>query len=72
MSAMVTSRERSFAMEAERKMKEIGPSVAVGRLLAKYGPISTKKNCLVALALYLRWLKRKGVTMSPDELVKDK
>jgi hypothetical protein len=72
MSAMMTSRERSFAMEAEMKLKEISPSVVVGRLLAKYGPVSTTKNYLVAIALCLRWLKGKGVTMFPDELVKDK
>lgn len=60
-----------FEGEEERKRREIGPSRAVERLLAKYGSVSTRKNYLVAIALYLRWLRTRGVTMSPDELVRD-
>lgn len=66
-----TTAERFFQQEVERKLREIGPSRAVDRLLAKHGSVSTRKNYLIAIALYLRWLKGKGVIMSPDELVRD-
>jgi hypothetical protein len=71
MKATLTVRDRDFAKEAERKQREIGPSQSVGRLLAKYGAVSTRKNYLVAIAIYLRWSKGRGVTMTPNELVKD-
>jgi len=47
---MLTVSERFFQQEVERKMREIGPSEAIDRLLSKYGSVSTKKNYLTAIA----------------------
>lgn len=66
-----TASDRYFEKEAERKMRETGPSKAVDRLLAKYDSISSRKNYIIAIALYLRWLKENGATMLPDGFVKD-
>ncbi len=66
-----TASERYLQKEVERKLKEIGPSEAIDRLLSKYGSTSTKKNYLTAVALFLRWLRVRGIGLTPDQLVKD-
>lgn len=53
------------------KLKEIGPSEAVSRWLSKYGSVRTRAAYAVEFVFYLRWLKAKGVKMTPDDLVKD-
>lgn len=66
-------------MTAEKKaqnaldgfLAEIGPSKAVERFLSGYGNVRTKAAYACELALYFRWLKGKGVTLSPDALVTD-
>ena len=52
-------------------VREMGDSKAVQRFLNKYGKDTTKRVYSIALALYLRWLRGKGITLSPDELVVD-
>jgi hypothetical protein len=57
--------DRFFQKEAERKMKVIGPSERVDRLLIKWGPVTTRKNYLTAIAQHLRGLRTKGVYLKP-------
>lgn len=63
--------DRVNQAELDRKLREIGPSEAVTRLIDKYGSLSTRKNYAIVIALYLRWLKGKGITLSPDQLIQD-
>jgi hypothetical protein len=53
------------------KSRERGDSKAVQKFLNKYGKDITKRAYSISLALYLRWLRKQGVTLSPDELVVD-
>ncbi|MGP8125313.1 MAG: hypothetical protein ACLQEQ_05505 [Nitrososphaerales archaeon] len=46
------------------KLKEIGPSAALDRFLSQYGKVRTKATYSIELALYLRWLKEKGVSLT--------
>jgi integrase len=52
-------------------LDEIGPSVAVETFLKGYGSVKTRSIYAMELALYLRWLKQKGVKMSLDDMVRD-
>jgi integrase len=63
--------ERKAEQSLASKLREIGPSPAVDRFLRKYGNVRTKATYALELALYLRWLKSKGVSTSPDGLVED-
>ena len=63
--------EKKSEQSLASKLREIGPSRAVTRFFQKYGNVRTKATYAVELALYLRWLKSRGVTMGPDALVQD-
>ena len=63
--------ERKAAQSLASKLREIGPSPAVDRFLRKYGNTRTKATYALEVALYLRWLKQRGVAMNPDGLVED-
>ena len=54
-----------------RMLEELGRGPAVERFLNKYGKDNLKRIYSIVLALYLRWLKSKGVNFTPDELVLD-
>ncbi len=66
-----TMEQRDTESQVRSKLRLIGPSAAVKRFVDAYGKVKTKRNYLVCLWRYLGWLKSKGVTMTPDELVKD-
>jgi hypothetical protein len=63
--------ERKAEQSLASKLREIGPSKAVARFLQKHRNVRTGATYALELALYLRWLKAKGITMSPDELILD-
>ncbi len=52
-------------------LAEIGPSKAVERFFSGYGNPRTRAAYACELALYFRWLKGKGVSLSPDALITD-
>jgi len=68
-----------FRMSVEKKavnalavsMRELGASPAVERYISGYGNVRTKQAYALQLALYLRWLKTRGILTTPDALVKD-
>jgi len=68
-----------FRMSVEKKaenalavsMRELGDSPAVERYISGYGNVRAKQAYALQLALYLRWLKTRGILMTPDALVKD-
>ncbi len=64
-------RQAQIRRKTARKIEEMGRSHAVERFLNKYGRDNTKRIYAITLALYLRWLKRKAVNMTPDELILD-
>ena len=55
----------------KRKLERMGPSRAMDTLLSKYGNLGTRLTYVYDLSLYFDWLKEKGITMTPEELVKD-
>jgi integrase len=55
----------------ENFLRELGPSPCVERFLGGYGNVRTKTAYAGHLAMYLRWLKQKGVALTPDQLVQD-
>jgi hypothetical protein len=61
----------SAEVELKRLLGRIGPSEAVDRFLAKYGPVRTKRNYAAQLGYYFQWLKAQGIALSPDELIQD-
>lgn len=66
-----TASVRSDEATLKKKLEEFQHSRAVMRLLDSYGKLRTKRGYASCLSLYLAWLREKGVTMSPDELVTD-
>lgn len=66
-----TSQQLKNEREVRKYLDELGNSVAVARLIDRYGKVSTRRVYLVSLVLYFRWLKNLGVVLSPDELVTD-
>ncbi|MDA4117593.1 MAG: site-specific integrase [Thaumarchaeota archaeon] len=63
--------ERHYASALRSALREIGESDAMDLLLSKYGNIRTKAIYACELKLYFRWLKQKGVPLTPDGLVHD-
>ena len=68
---MSTSAEAQATRDLARYLKEIGPSEAVDRYLRRYTKVRVRRLYAFHLALYFRWLKRKGALTTPDELVVD-
>jgi len=52
-------------------LQKIGPSKAVERFLSGYGNARTRAAYAGQLVLYFRWLKAKGIELSPDALITD-
>ncbi len=52
-------------------LQEIGPSESINRFLSKYGNVKTKCVLCFPCPPLHPMAQRKGVTMTPDELVKD-
>jgi integrase len=57
--------------QIRRALEQIGPSEGVTRFLSKYGNVRTKAVYVEHLKLWFMWLRRKGVELSPDELLRD-
>lgn len=56
----------------ERFLARIGDCRSIQRILMKYGKVLSWSACLFHLDRYFTWLReKKGVTMSPDELIQD-
>jgi hypothetical protein len=69
---MRTSSETMNQQAFDRGKRALGDGEAVNRFLSSYGNLRTKRSYSVHLTVYLRWLRdERGVTLSPDELVKD-
>jgi integrase len=68
---MVKTADEHAARDLELFLKELGPSRSVERWISGYGNPKTKKGYAMSLAHYMRWLKSKGINLSPDELVQD-
>jgi len=66
-------------MTADRKaenglrlfLEELGPSKAVETFLRNYGNVRTRNAYAGELCLYFRWLRGKGIDMTPDQLIQD-
>lgn len=54
-----------------RFLKEVGPSMAVERLLSGYGRVRTRSAYVVELVEYKRWLAKEEVALGWDELPRD-
>jgi hypothetical protein len=52
-------------------LEEIGPSKAVSRFLANYGNVRTRCCYAGELCLCSRYLRDRGIKMTPDELIQD-
>ncbi|MDG7021305.1 MAG: tyrosine-type recombinase/integrase [Nitrososphaerota archaeon] len=68
---MRNSHEKEAANHLDRALERIGPSDAVRRFLAKYGPVRTRAGYASQLLYYFEWLRREGVSLSPDQLIQD-
>jgi hypothetical protein len=62
---------RHAELAIKHALEEIGDYDSVRRFMRKRNTLGTKHQYSNGLMLYLRWLKTKGVTMSPDELIGD-
>jgi hypothetical protein len=68
---VVDIRDRENVRKADAKARELGDGDAVRRFVSKYGSVGTKAIYTNAIALYFRWLRKLGITMTPDEMVLD-
>ncbi len=68
---MKTPHEAAIKRKIERSIEELGPSPSVLRFLNKYGKDNTKRIYSICLVEYLRWLKQNGITLNPDDLLRD-
>lgn len=66
-----TYRERCVRLQLERLLKKWGKYESIQRFARKYGRATTKAAYLSDLDLYFRWLKSEGVSLDPDELIRD-
>ncbi|MGA2665113.1 MAG: site-specific integrase [Nitrososphaerales archaeon] len=58
--------------EIKKALEQLGNGEAVRRFFSSYGNARTKRAYCTHLASYFAWLREtKGVTMDPDQLVKD-
>lgn len=65
------SAKRYHERSAANIQAALGNGEAVGRFAMKYGNPGSKLNYLSILKHYFAWLKSRGMTLSPDELVTD-
>src|SRR5215831_9121494 len=66
-----TYRERELRHQIEKYLETWGIYESVERFTRKYGKLTTRREYLCDLDLYFRWLPTVGVSLNPDELVKD-
>jgi len=66
-----TGREKAVQAALDKRLEEIGEHVSISRFIWKYANLRTRFAYAHRLAMYFRWLRAKGVTLDPDELVKD-
>ncbi len=67
-----TYRERELRGQIRKFLQRWGAYESVQRFVRKYSlKLNTCRGYLADLDLYFDWLKATGVTMSPDELIKD-
>jgi hypothetical protein len=60
------------ARDLSKRLDEIGPSEAVAHFVRSYAKVTVQSLYALHLCLYFRWLRnKKGVEMTPDELVRD-
>lgn len=64
-------REKYYRDEIERKLRELGNDPAVTNFMSKYANSITKALYLANLAQYLRWLRTKGICLTPSEIITD-
>jgi integrase len=67
----MTRREARYERTLQKKLKEIGDYETIRRFTSKYGNFRTVLGYIIALSLYLRWLKSRRITLNPDELIQD-
>ncbi|MGD0395382.1 MAG: hypothetical protein ABSB26_00545 [Nitrososphaerales archaeon] len=66
-------------MTADRKaenglrlfLEELGSSKSVETFLRNHGNVRTRRAYAGELCMYFRWLRGKGIAMTPDELIQD-
>ena len=66
-----TYREREVRLQIERLLVKWGKYESVQRFIRKYGKPNTRAGYLADLDLYFRWLGSEGVSLTPDELIRD-
>ncbi len=70
-TAAETYREKEPKNQIARFLEKWGKYESVQRFVRKYGKLNTCRGYLADLDLYFRWLPSVGVTLNPDELIKD-
>jgi integrase len=70
-SVAETYRERELRRQISKFMGVWGKYESVQRFVRKYGKLNTCRGYLADLDLYFRWLPTVGVTLNPDELIRD-
>ena len=63
--------EAQARREVERNLRSIGPSESVERFLNSYGKVRVRATYGAHLSRYFDWLRQKGVSLNPDELIRD-
>ena len=66
-----TYRERELRHQIEKFLGMWGKYESVDRFARKYGKLTTRREYLCDLDQFFRWLPTVGVTMNPDELIRD-
>jgi len=68
---MRTVAEENAARDLGKHLEHIGPSEAVTRFIRSYGKVRVQCVYALHLKLYFRWLKGKGIDLTPDMLIRD-
>ncbi len=68
---METRIEEKTKADLGRALERLGKGEAINRLMSTYGDIRTENAHSCHLASYLTWLREKGLTLTPDELIVD-
>jgi hypothetical protein len=63
--------EAQARREVERNLRNIGPSESVERFLNSYGKVRVRATYGAHLSRYFDWLRQKGASLNPDELIRD-
>ena len=66
-----TYREKELRRQIAKFLETWGKYDSVQRFARKYGKLNTLRGYLADLDVYFRWLPTVGVSLEPDELVKD-